>query len=219
MVNVSAFTGFENQSKAYLEYPLDLGDIIHHPASTFIYTKTEFDRYNLLRRNDWAIVDASLHPEKGDVILIELNAEQCLIPLDKVVWNEDMLMLGVLTAIIKFHRGKSVLPDLNIADLSKSLNSLLIASPETSFISQAVGNNMLPLGIPNGSLNVIERHVDYKDGDIAVVYQKSTFYCRRLNFSEGTLEDGYGISMPIQRPFSVEGVVTKTVILFRTLLQ
>ncbi|MCF2307818.1 hypothetical protein GLP26_18830 [Photobacterium carnosum] len=216
---MSAFTGFENQSKAYLEYPLDLGDIIHHPASTFIYTKTEFDRYPSLHRNDWAIVDASLYPDKGDVILLELNAEQFLIQVDSIVWNEDMLMLGVLTAIIKFHNRLSVLLDHSVGDLNKTLNPLLIPNPEATFISQAAGNNMLPLGIPNGSLNIVERHIDYKDEDIAVVYQNGAFYCRRLNFSEGTLEDGYGVSMPIQQPFSVEGIVTKTVILFRSLLQ
>ncbi|WP_299021173.1 S24 family peptidase [uncultured Photobacterium sp.] len=213
---MSGFTGFENPTKPYLENNLDLGELIHHPAATFVYIKSDTDNCGLIGSSDWVIIDAALTPEAKDLVLVEQFGEQAVIPLSRInALDSELQVIGVAVAIIRFHQNPLPVPTGN---LQASLHRLLLPSSETSFIAVAQGNRMMPFGIHNGSLTVVERHVDYKDGDIAIVYHQNQFACRQLNLSAGTLDDGVGKQVPITRPFAVEGVVTKTILQLRHLV-
>lgn len=206
---MSGFTGFENPTTPYREKPLNLGDIILRPASTFIYQKAQSDTSALVRKDDWVVVDASMKPESTDLVLAEQYGEQSIVPLAKIHnIQSELTVIGTATAIIRHHRPAPPLPK---GKLQKELHPALIPMPAAAFLSKAKGSRMAGLGIRDNSLLIVRRDVDYQQGDLAVVYADNAFQCRLLNLSNGTLDDGLGVQTPITGPLAIEGVVTASI--------
>ncbi|WP_198437633.1 S24 family peptidase [Moritella sp. F3] len=208
VVLTNEFTGFENPAATFLESALDLGEIISHPASTFIYQNTEIDDRSPIELVKWYVIDSSLKPELIDSVLIELHGEQTIRRVSSLCYTtEPVLTLGTVTAIIKHHHITPAIPD----DLQFGLHSALIPLPAAAFISRARGSKMSGLGIKNEDLLVVRRDVNYEQGSIAVIYSENKFMCRVLNLSNNTLDDADGVQSPLIRPLSAEGVATASI--------
>jgi len=202
------FTGFENPAATFLESALDLGEIISHPASTFIYQKPQMDEQYPVEIVQWYIIDSSIKPVSTDLVLIELHGNRSVHLVSSLSdTTEPVLTLGTVTAIIKHHHLAPDIPD----DLQTGLHSALIPLPAAAFISRARGSKMAGLGIKNEDLLVVRRDVNYEQGSIAIIYSENKFMCRVLNLSNNTLDDADCMQSTIIRPLSVEGVVTTSV--------
>ena len=112
--------GFPSPADDHLEASLDLNQhLIKHPASTFFVTTSGNSMINAgINDNDTLIVDRSLEPKHGDIIIAVLNSELTvkrlyakdnkvfLIPENQdysiIEVNEEMdfLVWGVVTSVI-----------------------------------------------------------------------------------------------------------------------
>jgi len=204
----NAFIGFENPAATLIESALDLGDIISHPADTFIFPDNVIDDRSALELTSWNIIDSSIKHELTDLVLIEQYGEQAIRRVSSLInTEEDILIMGTVTAIIVHHQPAPKIPD----NLKRGLHAALIPLPAAAFISRARGSNMSGLGINNNALLIVRRDVNYVQGALAVIYAENKFQCRLLNLSNNTLDDGKGVQTPLIRPLSVEGIVTVTI--------
>lgn len=204
----NTFTGFENPAATCIESALDLGEMISHPADTFIFQNTEIDNRSSLELTRWYIIDASINVASTDLVLMEQFGEQSIRRVSSLcITEEDVLILGTVTAIILHHH---VVPEIP-TDLKRDLHAALIPLSAAAFISRARGSNMSGLGINNDALLIVRRDVSYVQGSLAVIYAENIFTCRLLNLSNNTLDDGKGVQSPLIRPLSVEGIITASV--------
>ncbi|MBU2887515.1 translesion error-prone DNA polymerase V autoproteolytic subunit [Gilvimarinus agarilyticus] len=114
--------GFPSPADDYIEQPLDLNEhLIRHPAATY-YARAQGDSMLQLGiyDGDLLVVDRSLEPSHGDVVIAALNGELTCKVLDKrygrlLSGNDDfppiactgdneLVIEGVVIASIRYHR-------------------------------------------------------------------------------------------------------------------
>ncbi|WP_407332556.1 translesion error-prone DNA polymerase V autoproteolytic subunit [Enterovibrio sp. 27052020O] len=99
--------------------------------------------------------------------------------------------------------------------LPLSLDELLVEHPSATFIGKASGDSMQGVGIFDGDILIVDRHVNARDGDVIVANLNGEFICKLLDVTRRLLlsaNDSYS-SVPITQhdTFSIEGVVVRSI--------
>ncbi len=104
-------------------------------------------------------------------------------------------------------------------DLKSDLTTLLIENPQASFIGRAMGSSMQGVGIFDQDILIVDRRVELKDHDVIVANLNGEFVCKILDMKNRLLLSANPEYKPASISdydvFSVEGVVTKSIRLFR----
>ncbi|WP_434363046.1 translesion error-prone DNA polymerase V autoproteolytic subunit (plasmid) [Parasalinivibrio latis] len=106
-------------------------------------------------------------------------------------------------------------PAADYRQLPLSLDELLVEHPSATFIGRASGDSMQGVGIFDGDILIVDRHVQARDRDVIVANFNGEFVCKLLDFPNRLLvsaSDKYP-PVPIGRhdTFTIEGVVIRSV--------
>ncbi|WP_283130790.1 translesion error-prone DNA polymerase V autoproteolytic subunit [Enterovibrio norvegicus] len=106
-------------------------------------------------------------------------------------------------------------PASDYRQLPLSLDELLVEHPSATFIGKASGESMQGVGIFDGDILVVDRHVTARDGDVIVANLNGEFICKLLDVPRRLLlsaNDKYS-SVPITKHdiFTIEGVVIRSI--------
>lgn len=106
-------------------------------------------------------------------------------------------------------------PAAEYLELPLSLDQLLIAHPNASFIGRAQGESMLGVGIFPDDLLLVDRAIEAKQGDVVVCNYNGEFCCKIIDKDTRRLlsaNDAYpAVSIDDADCFSLEGVVTSSI--------
>jgi len=72
-------------------------------------------------------------------------------------------------------------PAAEYKELGLSLDQLLIANPDATFIGLAKGQSMQDAGIFDGDLLLVDRSEQVKDGDVIVANYNGCFTCKIID--------------------------------------
>ncbi|MCZ4253439.1 LexA family protein [Pseudoalteromonas shioyasakiensis] len=105
-----------------------------------------------------------------------------------------------------------------VKQLDKTLNDLLL-DPVSSFMGRASGRSMEGVGIFDGDLLLIDRKATVKHNDVIVATYNGLFVCKIADMINNQLcsanPDNPPIKLTEHDQYSVEGVVTSSIRLFR----
>ncbi|MDR8523833.1 MULTISPECIES: LexA family protein [Shewanella] len=106
-------------------------------------------------------------------------------------------------------------PATDYRQLPLSLDELLIEHPSSTFIGLANGDSMEGVGIFDGDILIVDRHVDVRNQDIIVANYNGAFVCKIIDKVNRLLlsANEAHMSTPILEhdTFSVEGVVIRSI--------
>lgn len=106
-------------------------------------------------------------------------------------------------------------PASDYLQLPLSLDALLIEHPSATFIAKADGHSMQGVGIFNGDILIIDRHVQVKNHDVIVANLNGEFICKILDTNKRLLlsANRHYQSVPIGQDdlFTIEGVVIRSI--------
>ena len=115
----SKFSGFPNQSESEADAPLDLTRrLIVHPAATFLMREGGHLLAGIgILRGDFLVVDRSLDPRDGDVVVVIVDGEIVSVIWRRIggqialevgspgmspyIWGEGCVVFGVVTATVR----------------------------------------------------------------------------------------------------------------------
>ena len=96
-----------------------------------------------------------------------------------------------------------------------NLHDLLIEHPSATFIGQAKGDSMQGIGIFDGDILVVDRHLTVQNHDVVVACFNGEFVCKILDLKNRRLlsanKDHEPVSITCNEMFTVEGVVSKSI--------
>ena len=106
-------------------------------------------------------------------------------------------------------------PASDYLQLPLSLDELLVEHPRATFIGKADGYSMEGVGIFNGDILIVDRHVKVKDSDVIVANLNGEFICKILDITQRLLvsaNPNYK-TLPINDDdqFTIEGVVIRSI--------
>ncbi|MGS0680653.1 LexA family protein [Shewanella sp. 0m-11] len=106
-------------------------------------------------------------------------------------------------------------PATDYKQLPLSLDELLIEHPSSTFIGHASGDSMEGVGIFDGDILIVDRHVDVRNQDVIVANFNGSFVCKIIDKVNRLLlsANESHMSTPILEhdTFSVEGVVIRSI--------
>lgn len=106
-------------------------------------------------------------------------------------------------------------PAAEYAQLGMSLDELLVEHPSATFIGQAMGESMQGIGIFDGDLLIVDRHVTVQNHDVIVANYNGEFICKMIDMTRRLLLSANESMMPVyissQDTFSIEGVVIRSI--------
>jgi len=106
-------------------------------------------------------------------------------------------------------------PASDYLQLPLSLDELLIEHPSATFIGKADGHSMEGVGIFNGDILIVDRHVTVKDTDVIVANFNGEFICKILNITQRLLVSANAeyesIIINEDDHFTIEGVVIRSI--------
>lgn len=106
-------------------------------------------------------------------------------------------------------------PASDYRQLPLSLDELLVEHPSATFIGRASGESMQGVGIFDGDILIVDRHVTTRDGDVIVANFNGEFVCKLLDVSRRLLlsaNDTYAsVQITKHDTFSIEGVVIRSI--------
>ncbi|WP_165313023.1 LexA family protein [Vibrio ziniensis] len=106
-------------------------------------------------------------------------------------------------------------PAAEYAQLGMNLDELLIEHPSATFIGQAIGESMQGIGIFDGDLLIVDRHVTVQNLDVIVANYNGEFVCKMIDMTRRQLLSANETMMPVyihsQDTFSIEGVVIRSI--------
>ena len=112
-------------------------------------------------------------------------------------------------------------PAAEYTELALSLDQLLIDHPSATYLGFVEGESMLGVGIFPNDLLVVSRAETVKDGDVIVATLNGNFVCKIADTKDRKLLSSAPGHKPYQLcesdEFTVEGVVTRSIRLFRPL--
>ncbi|MBA6225238.1 translesion error-prone DNA polymerase V autoproteolytic subunit [Colwellia sp. MB02u-18] len=112
-------------------------------------------------------------------------------------------------------------PAAEYKELCLSLDQLLIAHPDATFIGLAQGQSMQEVGIFDGDLLLVDRSEPVKDGDVIVANYNGCFTCKLIDKKNARLLSASFKHQPVsitpEDEFQIEGVVTRSIRLHRQL--
>jgi DNA polymerase V len=110
-------------------------------------------------------------------------------------------------------------PAAEYKELGLSLDQLLIANPDATFIGVAKGQSMQDIGIFDGDLLLVDRSEQVKDGDVIVANYNGCFTCKFIDKKHAQLISASLLHQPVkitpEDEFQIEGVVTRSIRLHR----
>lgn len=106
-------------------------------------------------------------------------------------------------------------PASDYLQLPLSLDSLLIEHPSATFIGKAGGHSMQGVGIFNGDILIVDRHVVVKESDVIVANLNGEFICKIINIAKRLLISANpkykAIVIDEEDQFTIEGVVIRSI--------
>lgn len=106
-------------------------------------------------------------------------------------------------------------PAAEYTQLGMDLDELLIEHPSATFIGQAFGESMQGVGIFDGDLLIVDRHVSVQNQDVIVANFNGEFVCKMLDTQRRLLLSANDSMLPVyigsQDTFSIEGVVIRSI--------
>lgn len=106
-------------------------------------------------------------------------------------------------------------PAAEYTQLGMNLDELLIEHPSATFIGQAIGESMQDIGIFDGDLLIVDRHVTVQNLDVIVANYNGEFVCKMIDMTRRQLLSANETMMPVyihsQDTFSIEGVVIRSI--------
>lgn len=106
-------------------------------------------------------------------------------------------------------------PATEYKELGLSLDELLIAHPNATFIGQANGDSMQGVGIFNGDLLIVDRSLTAKNGDIIIANYNGCFVCKIIDKKQACLISASNEYPPVyispDDDFQLEGVVSRSI--------
>ncbi|MEZ8027542.1 MULTISPECIES: translesion error-prone DNA polymerase V autoproteolytic subunit [Enterovibrio] len=106
-------------------------------------------------------------------------------------------------------------PASDYRQLPLSLDELLVEHPSATFIGKASGESMQGVGIFDGDILVVDRHVTARDGDVIVANLNGEFICKLLDVPRRLLlsaNDKYSsVAITKHDTFTIEGVVIRSI--------
>ncbi|GIU52858.1 DNA polymerase V [Shewanella sairae] len=106
-------------------------------------------------------------------------------------------------------------PAAEYRQLPLSLDELLIEHPSATFLGYAAGQSMQGVGIFDGDILIVDRHVTAQNGDIVVAILNGEFICKTIDTDNHAL-----LSNPVEDEpckihefddFVIEGVVVRSI--------
>ncbi|EIT7132638.1 translesion error-prone DNA polymerase V autoproteolytic subunit [Vibrio natriegens] len=106
-------------------------------------------------------------------------------------------------------------PAAEYTQLGMDLDELLVEHPSATFIGQAFGESMQGVGIFDGDLLIVDRHVAVQNQDVIVANYNGEFVCKMIDMSRRLLVSANDAMQPVyigsQDTFSIEGVVIRSI--------
>jgi DNA polymerase V len=106
-------------------------------------------------------------------------------------------------------------PATDYSQLPLSLDELLIEHPSATFIGQAQGDSMQGVGIFDGDILIVDRHVVIRNNDVVVANFNGEFVCKIIDTLSRQLLSSNELYQPVPihdfDTFSIEGVVTRSI--------
>ncbi|WP_025822934.1 translesion error-prone DNA polymerase V autoproteolytic subunit [Shewanella marina] len=106
-------------------------------------------------------------------------------------------------------------PAADYIELPLSLDQLLIEHPCATFIGRAAGDSMQGVGIFDGDILIIDRHLQAKHLDIIVANFNGEFVCKILDLEQRQLcsanEQYQAVDIHQYDDFCIEGVVSRSI--------
>jgi len=106
-------------------------------------------------------------------------------------------------------------PAAEYSQLGCNLDELLVEHPSATFIGKACGDSMQGVGIFDGDLLIVDRHVTPKHQDIIVANFNGEFVCKLLDIRRRLLISANEKVQPVVindfDTFSIEGVVVRSI--------
>ncbi len=106
-------------------------------------------------------------------------------------------------------------PASEYKQLPLSLDELLIEHPSATFIGQADGDSMRGVGIFNGDILIVDRHLQVKNQDVIVANFNGEFICKILDTQRRLLlsanKKNQDVQITSHDQFSIEGVVIRSI--------
>nr|AKN40948.1 Error-prone repair protein UmuD [Enterovibrio norvegicus] len=106
-------------------------------------------------------------------------------------------------------------PASDYRQLPLSMDELLVEHPSATFIGKASGESMQGVGIFDGDILVVDRHVTARDGDVIVANLNGEFICKLLDVPRRLLlsaNDKYSsVAITKHDTFTIEGVVIRSI--------
>ncbi|WP_237467859.1 S24 family peptidase [Vibrio stylophorae] len=106
-------------------------------------------------------------------------------------------------------------PAADYHELPLSLDALLIEHPSATFIGRAQGRSMEGVGIFDGDILIVDRHIQVQQHDVVVATFRGEFVCKIIDLKNRALLSAapgfapWGVSAEDQ--FCIEGVVIRSV--------
>ena len=106
-------------------------------------------------------------------------------------------------------------PAADYKQLPLSLDELLVEHPSATFIGQASGCSMQNVGIFDGDILIVDRHVKVQDQDVIVANYNGDFVCKIIDTKRRMLLSANDEHQPVviheYDQFSVEGIVVRSI--------
>jgi len=106
-------------------------------------------------------------------------------------------------------------PAAEYHQLTCSLDEILIDHPSATFIGKASGDSMEGVGIFDGDLLIVDRHVTARQHDVIVANFNGEFVCKLLDVRQRMLVSANDKIKPVfindLDSFSIEGVVIRSI--------
>jgi len=106
-------------------------------------------------------------------------------------------------------------PAAEYSQLGCNLDELLVEHPSATFIGKACGDSMQGVGIFDGDLLIVDRHVTPTHQDVIVANFNGEFVCKLLDIRRRLLLSANEKIQPVVindfDTFSIEGVVVRSI--------
>ena len=106
-------------------------------------------------------------------------------------------------------------PAAEYTQLGLSLDELLVQHPSATYIGLAQGDSMQGVGIFDGDVLIVDRHVTAQQGDVIVATLNGEFVCKIYDKTRKLLlssnEQQQAVEVKDYDDFRIEGVVTRSV--------
>ena len=106
-------------------------------------------------------------------------------------------------------------PAAEYRQLALDLDDLLIENPSATFLGRASGDSMQGVGIFDGDILIVDRHMQLKNMDVIVANLNGEFVCKILDIPQRRLLSANSAYSPVlieeSDVFTVEGLVIRSI--------